>query len=58
MGGQTLIFSYSEGLGSLDYSLHTIAKITNFLMYCLIALKFGTNKEHRKVNSGIYTVLV
>jgi len=45
-------FSASRGLGGLDYSFCTLAKNCNFLMWSLMALKFGTNKEHIKVNSG------
>ena len=31
---------------------HTCKNCCNFLIHSLIALKFGTNKEHIKVNSG------
>ena len=60
MGGQAFMFSYSlffffMELGGLDNSFHIFyaKKITvTFLMHSLIALKFGTNKKHIKVNSA------
>ena len=52
MGGQTFLFFFLlQGLGGLDYPFCTLAKNRcNFLMCSLIALKFGTDKEHIKVN--------
>ena len=40
------------GWGIKLFFLHTCKNRYNFLMCSLIALKFGTNKEHIKVNSG------
>ena len=45
------VFFSSSWFGGLDYSLRTLAKNScNFLMHSLIVLKFGTNKDHIKVN--------
>ena len=45
--------SFFRGLGGLRlFFLHTCKNCCNFLMRSLIALKFGTNKQHIKVNSG------
>jgi len=47
------VFFFFRGYGDLNYSFCIFAKnCCNFLMRSLIALKFGTNKEHIKVNSG------
>jgi len=56
-GGQTFAsfssFFFFRGLGGLRlFFQHTCKNYCNFLMCSLIALKFGTNKEHIKVNSG------
>ena len=46
-------FFLIQGVGGLrSFLLHTCKNCCNFLMHSLIALKFGTNKEHIKVNSG------
>ena len=47
-----LWFFLLPGVRGLRLFLHTYKNHCNFLMYSLIALKFGTNKEHIKVNSG------
>ena len=54
MGGQTFIFFFFfRGLGELRLFLsYTCKNHCNFLMCSPIALKFGTDKEHIKVNSG------
>jgi len=54
MGGQTFVFFFFfRGLRGLDCSFRTLAKnCCNYLMCGLIALKFGTNREHIKVDSG------
>ena len=46
------MFFVGRGLGGLDYFFTHLQKCCNFLMCSLIALKFGTNKEHIKVNLG------
>ena len=47
------IFFLLQGVRGLRlFFLHTWKKCCYFLMSCLIALKFGTNKKHIKVNSG------
>jgi len=58
MGGQTFAFFFAfffflRGLGGLRlFFLHTCKISCNLIMCSLIALKFGTKKEHIKVNSG------
>ena len=58
MSGQTFMFFFlrffiSSGVGGLEiFFSHTCENRCNFLMRNLIVLKFGTNKEHIKVNSG------
>ena len=50
-----LLFSFlrsSVGWGLRLLLLHSSKNCLNFLMYNLIALKFGTNKEQIKVNSS------
>ena len=46
-------FFFFRGLGGLRLLFsHTCKNCCNFSMRSLIALKFGTNKEHIKENSG------
>ena len=48
----SFIFFFFRGLGGLRLFFSHTCKNRNFLMGSLVALKFGTSKEHIKVNSG------
>jgi len=49
MGSKTF---FLQGLGGLRFFLHTCKSRCTFLICSLIALIFGTNKEHINMNSG------
>jgi len=51
MGGQNFVFFFFSS-GGLDCFFCTLAKKYCKFLMCSLILKFGTNKEHIKENSG------